>query len=494
MDIKTGFEAATTVFLVSSILFLFGCTDLTRYRTGTTPQSGDCKPGDAKELCPIVLTGPDRAYSMSVVEFDDQGDLFSKQPVDLALAQINAPQADSDKYQGMLVVAFAHGWNHDAQAGDPNLVFFDAMLARMAAFEAAEAASDDRKPRRVCGVFLAWRGLSQRVPGLQLLTFWNRKDTAHRIGERGATEVLLKLGNAAYSARAQSDLHPNRYIVMGHSFGGAVVYSAMSQLIAMDFLQQQQGQAEHKRPLLADAVVLFNPAFEAARIQHLLETAGTLGPRRPTLSIFTSKSDWATGLAFPIARYFNTAALDYREAENPIKNGAGIGQRKANVQTPGHYNAYLTHDLVKAGDNSDCPVVSKNVLPTMPALIGASQAQKQDAGNQALDAMADLEDEYEAGRIMNFGLSCLVPRADLKFAQLSVINVSMDDTVWHNHDLVQSDDRVAIMLDFLEKFIPFAASPKALQEPLVAVQAVPGFAGAHPGRSKEGRRRPRSRF
>ena len=81
------------------------------------------------------------------------------------------------------------------------------------------------------GIYLGWRGDSSRIGMLQGATFYNRKRTAHRIGENGGSKVLLDLANLTYEINADLDQRRSpgfvTMVTAGHSFGGALVFSAV---------------------------------------------------------------------------------------------------------------------------------------------------------------------------------------------------------------------------------------------------------------------------
>ena len=90
-------------------------------------------------------------------------------------------------------------------------------------------------------------------------------------------------------------------IFVGHSLGAAAVYSAVSEFVTRQFVEDLESLKQNRplKPLkpLGDQVILLNPAFEASRHYNLNWLATTLEKypeqQRPVLSIFTSQGDWA---------------------------------------------------------------------------------------------------------------------------------------------------------------------------------------------------------
>ncbi|HXU33606.1 MAG TPA: hypothetical protein VN851_23810, partial [Thermoanaerobaculia bacterium] len=93
----------------------------------------------------------------------------------------------------------------------------------------------------------------------------------------------------------------------------------------------------------ADLTVFVNPAFEAAELRSLLETARGYGgycpSQTPLALIAMSESDRATGVAFPLGRKLATLAQGFR------------GEERAQAVTAiGHYPPFDTHRLTRVGD------------------------------------------------------------------------------------------------------------------------------------------------
>jgi hypothetical protein len=343
-------------------------------------------------------------YELHFVEFDDQGWLFPDAPANpeasaaASTASATAAEALSfgpsqqidrvmmrlrallDDGKDLSIVVFVHGWKHNAQADDANVQEFRDLL------EAAGAEERDRTlpggtARRVVGIYVAWRGKSWTIPDPVLsLTFWARKEAARRVSVGSSRELFARLrslrthynetvvvapasapgqgagGNArpvvALRARAaeqtgaSSEQGPQRprirMLMIGHSFGGLILYAAMSGSLIESLTAQRDlaglgvdGELA-ERP--ADMILLINPAFEASRYESLYRVSNGYAPSRfqpPLLVSVTSIKDWATGIAFPIGRSVNTLF----ERETTPEQGTAM------KKTPGHIEQYLTHRL-----------------------------------------------------------------------------------------------------------------------------------------------------
>jgi hypothetical protein len=168
-------------------------------------------------------------FTLTVVEFDDQGRLWSPEQVE-RLDRTLASEGRRTDSEGVLIVFFAHGWLHDARVCDPFVACFRAFLAEIASETAAAArvAGAGFKPPRVVGVYAGWRGRSVTEPFAQL-TFWSRKHAAERIGGGELVEVLTHLDQ--FVRRENAGGRFAALNVIGHSFGGTMLYTALANIL-----------------------------------------------------------------------------------------------------------------------------------------------------------------------------------------------------------------------------------------------------------------------
>lgn len=214
------------------------------------------------------------------VEFDEFGNAFSR-------AQLNAgvKAAREVARSGGDVIVYVHGWHHSARQGDEDIDKFQDLISR---------AQDAAAPRDTVGIYISWRGdsIDKNTPLIgwssYALTFWDRKATAHNIGSGGGvSEVLRRLSNIR---EWNSD---SRLMVIGHSFGGAILYSSISQTLGDQIRRDMtpDDDEESKATSLADLVVLVNPAFEAMRLKPLFDMARSRNydaSVRPSLVLVTT--------------------------------------------------------------------------------------------------------------------------------------------------------------------------------------------------------------
>ena len=319
------------------------------------------------------------SYELHFVEFDDQGWLYPEPHGALARAG-GAPwnQADHlirrlsallDQGDYLNLIVYVHGWKHNADVRDDNLRRFRSVLKATAALEALQRPADaTRAARKVVGVYIGWRGKSWNLPDWMLsLSFWSRKSAAQHVALGAVQDLFARLraiqsryntSNGSGSCIATQDKRDTtgrcriRSLIVGHSFGAAIVYAAVapqlveSLSVAYDRIEPGNPAAKAVDGVepVADMVVLLNPAFEASRFEPLRRAADRYRPntrRPPLMVIVTAENDWATGYTFPLGRFLNSLV------ERPVTTEE---QGKAIRATPGHMDEYLTHKLT-LGDN-----------------------------------------------------------------------------------------------------------------------------------------------
>ena len=267
----------------------------------------------------------EQGYRLLVVEFDDQGICFDRNK---AIERLSA-LLEELRAANPIIVTFVHGWKHNAQNGDSNLGKFRELLMHTAAAGVAQ--------RPVVGVYLAWRGLSRCGNLLWTETsFWGRHKAAQRIAQGTPREVLGRLKafrNGTPGQKPQATL-----VVVGHSFGGLIVYTAIAQSLI-------EAAASEGRiaPSFGDLVLLVNPAFSAVSYMPLWSIVASKQfdeHQLPVCVSVTALNDWATRIAYPLGtflRQFNELWSDPKE-------------RQALFHTMGHLPWLRTHELKLRGD------------------------------------------------------------------------------------------------------------------------------------------------
>jgi len=337
------------------LLFLGGCSTNLPYRS----DFNECKM-TAQTSCSSSAIIHHEAkkkdeYYLGFVEFDDQGQVRER----------NQMQSVLDKYYTMaaqeevLLITFVHGWHHNAAGDDGNVKSFHNLLERISRVESQSSLESGREARKVLGLYIGWRGESIEVPYINDLTFWERKNTAENVGLMGVIEVLLKLEeivNVKAGVGEKPKQVNSRMVVIGHSFGGAVVFTALQQVLNDRYMDSQPGKTfSSDAQGFGDLVILVNPAFEAMHYATLYDVSQqycrNYSPSQlPKLAVLTSESDLATKWAFPAGRFFSTffethstLTRHYCESNKPI--AMEIEEGAADRTTIGHFEPYQTHYL-----------------------------------------------------------------------------------------------------------------------------------------------------
>jgi hypothetical protein len=348
-----------SLFSLVLILLMTACASNAMYRSNydicTYEATSDCH----KNTIQVHAPGEQDEYHLGFVEYDDQGQLRDPAQMQKVMGEFQRLAAADD----VLLISFVHGWHHSAKPEDGNIKSFREMLGKVSIMESIGSKQQGRKKRKVVGLYIGWRGDSISVPYVNGLTFWDRKNTAHDVGQQGVTEVFLKLEEIVNVKKGidQSVPQPSnsRLVVIGHSFGGAVVYTSLQKILADRFIDSRANKTfQSDASGFGDLVVLMNPAFEAMRFGTLYDLSQQscrryFSTQLPKLAILTSEADYATRYAFSIGRFFSTMFESHVTLKRHFCNQAGskgvqamkIEEGEADRKTVGHFKPYLTHRL-----------------------------------------------------------------------------------------------------------------------------------------------------
>ncbi len=293
-----------------------------------------------------------------------------------------------------------------------------------------------------------------RTSSLELSLFWTRKDTAHKVGGYGGlTRLLVELEQIQLDSNKALKNHPEsprtELVIIGHSFGAAAVYSAIGQILTERFVDSSSRPHPTRLKPLGDQVILLNPAFEASRHYDLNELATCLqhypDDQRPVLSIFTSRTDWATHYAFPAGRFFDTL----------FENNRNSKQKNAGLQTVGWFSDFVTHDLKYDADHTNYPatqptprvstlnpITRKHQLHAQPEMIQSVQNIR--AQRQRWQPNADAPKDYY------FDDTVLHPCAKYRPGDPFLI-VAVDKQIMDGHNDITNP----VLLNFLREYIQF---------------------------------------
>lgn len=172
------------------------------------------------------------------------------------------------------VIAFVHGWRHDARIGDGNVADLRLYAAHAARFLAQRCPSDPSVcDMDVTAIYVGWRGARVDERGLQLwfgnaiggffgnlsagATLFDRKPVSEAVAP-AAISALRTLETTLSAPGAH-----NKLIVAGHSLGGNMLASGLKDDVVKAVRRHRFG--ETLPPVLGNLVVLINPASEASK-------------------------------------------------------------------------------------------------------------------------------------------------------------------------------------------------------------------------------------
>jgi pimeloyl-ACP methyl ester carboxylesterase len=260
---------------------------------------------------------------VAIVEFDDQGLCYNEHAMDDIQQELDGLDSDIPP----VIIVFAHGWKHNASSNDNNLKNFQNLLK-----DISVKVAPSKRP--VLGIYLAWRGLSRAGNFVwEQLSFWDRKQAAARVASGSARELLGRL-KAFRNGPPRAGGPPRAtLIVVGHSFGGLVVYTALAQSLI-----EAAATRQDVVPSFGDLVLLVNPAFSAVSylpIHRLIQRSHYNPAQFPFFVAVTATNDYATGVAYPAGLLPSLFTEAWRDSE----------EREAIFRTMGHLKWLRTHTL-----------------------------------------------------------------------------------------------------------------------------------------------------
>ncbi|MEM7155740.1 MAG: hypothetical protein AAF799_23015 [Myxococcota bacterium] len=339
-----------------------------------------------------VQRGGEDLYKLGFVEIDDHGNAFDPRQLQTSLKALEPTDG-----AGVIMVTYVHGWHHDSHPNDSDVVKMRCMLINLAADEAQRVAREGGTPRQVRGMYVGWRGRSYR--GRSIFTFWARKRGAHRVGERSAVSVLTRIQR--FAERVTVAAPESSFVTIGHSFGAAVVHSALEATLVPE-LAVAADAASRGEPVpmvhgLGQITVLLNPAFEAGRYRHARELAqeiaanGGFHPKqKPVLLMLTTNKDWMTQTPF-------TMGMRVRGHRGKFIKDARGDEKKEYLTAVGHYTDY--HE---PGVGIEC--VSGDALETSARAAAHAHAFETPSKRCWIDgwerAPTPLMSVYDKGQVM----------------------------------------------------------------------------------------------
>lgn len=380
-------RSLTRIAPLLCLLLFAGCAPFKQYRTQYdlcinpgAEFSPNCAPNALQQL-PSV--NGDANYLLGFVEFDDQGQLWDRRQMWAVMDKFATASAQQD----LLMVVFVHGWNHSAAPDDLILDKFRSVLAKLSESEALVSRRTGLPARKVAGLYLGWRGGSVTVPGVNGMTFWERKNTAGRVGHGGVPEVLSRLEQLRQDKDSMTNgKSGTRLVIVGHSFGAEIVYDALAPMLSNRFVLSTGPAGQQSNAAgFADLVVLINPAFEAELFSTLSNMSAERGlyfkSQLPLMAVLTSDADYATRFAFPLGRFFSTALEkehDVQRFNATTRRQETINEGKADMIALGHFQPYETHSLYPAGTVQRGDVQELSAMASIRSALAVSNAWEND--------------------------------------------------------------------------------------------------------------------
>ncbi|MFA7260538.1 MAG: alpha/beta hydrolase [Aeromonas bestiarum] len=220
------------------------------------------------------------------IEINDKGQFHSKEQLETFRRGI-----DGNNIQ---VVAFIHGWHHNASFHDDNYNEFKKFVSQY-----SKTIKSKNTNKRVVGLYIGWRGDSIKSifdPVTDVIsdfwTIWGRKNTSVTVGENAVREVISDV-------KASMGREGNSAVIIGHSLGGSVLLNA----IKNSFIQDD----EMRNKL---TYILLNPAISSAEYDSAVTSQLSLEKRKPLLITMQSNKDTAVNWAFRIAYLKSPVGFD----------------------------------------------------------------------------------------------------------------------------------------------------------------------------------------
>ncbi|WP_245295845.1 hypothetical protein [Methylobacterium sp. C1] len=177
------------------------------------------------------------------------------------------------------VIAFVHGWRHDARIGDANVADLRFYAAHAARFLRDRCRSDPNAcEAEVTAIYVGWRGARVDERGLRdrfgtslggffgdlsaAATLFDRKPVSEAVAP-AAISALRTVEKTLRRPAPDGTDRRNRLVVAGHSLGGNMLAAGLRDDLLKAVRRHRFGEA--LPPVLGDLVVLINPAAEASK-------------------------------------------------------------------------------------------------------------------------------------------------------------------------------------------------------------------------------------
>jgi hypothetical protein len=359
--------AFRSLLLLLLFLLVCGCTGNQALRpiakSCDVSRNQDCQYHSIEERQAPKSRAP---YLVSFVEFDDQGDLQKPEQMTVLFKKLEAEASVHD----IGLILYVHGWKRNAGADDADVALFHELIAGIAGLEAQRSPGAARPPK-IVGIYAGWRGQGLRLGDAAetLTTFWSRKNAAHRVADGSIRELFARARGFVKQTTDRYTSSDTRLLTIGHSFGGLIVYSALSQYLLENAINPDK---DRQVAGYGNLVLIINPAIEAqkyALIHEAMQRMPEMAPhQRPVFVAITSETDWATGYTFPIGRTLNTILEPKKHGEQTVRTRTALG----------HYLPYATHRLHAEGSGHAAPGRLPEARLECEALADFESANRRD--------------------------------------------------------------------------------------------------------------------
>ena len=328
-------------------------------------------------------------YELTFIEFDDRGEMFDRRQLAAAVDTIEKAKARAPKGTTPVIAVFVHGWKNNASDSSGNVWGFRQMLAGLSLEYKVPAGPH----APVVGVYIGWRGAVVSAPLLKEFTFFDRHGKSQNLPGPHMSEALVKIMRAAKGQNF--DDTNTRSVLIGHSFGGAVLETALSETLANLVGEAQATRTPIRWP--ADLIMFLNEAQEATQSYQLIESLmANVAPREtclppgqvqslqaPAIISVSSTGDAATRVAFPgaqlLARPFNSLRR-YPGGANAV----GVGsQTSMFFRATAHMGEFQSH-LVRRSDEPGVNEILAGCKPTLQFGLSGHQATDTDTTRYVL--------------------------------------------------------------------------------------------------------------
>ncbi|HEV2722487.1 MAG TPA: hypothetical protein VG323_20870 [Thermoanaerobaculia bacterium] len=465
----------STVVVLSMVLSGCQYTSKIQYRASHGPapamtvedleKRNDVDSGSSAKQCAELLlrnrsvekfTAPNgEVFTIGVIELSDDGTLKDPQQSKVVFEEMQrvarGGATASANSPGAVIVTFVHGWHHRAKTCDENISCFRRTMEGLVMRK-----GDRQNQGPVFGLYIGWRGESIRNSPYSALTFYARKSTAHYVGSRGGKDILLELDKTQRELdtevrNATGGQHFVNLVTVGHSFGGAFVYSAFESLRSPENAANAAPACNGVKPVrqgIGDLVVLVNPAFEAWRYRYFaddLTKPGTYASdQHPVLLTVASEADDAVGKAFPAGR---TLWLLWHP--NAWAHGS------AQVHGLGHYVPYTTNTLVFEGSGETPKTAEVLTDPKQIAACGLENEIKSDLVRAQCDC------SYP---VYSKGLATMAPAAvahlEPAASNAPYLVASAPGNLISGHNDIYNPNFVVFLIGFINKSLQGPGMPK----------------------------------